>query len=82
MKLLGFRDSESLPFYYNMQHSYFIYPDEKVDLLIANLQTRPGSTTLFKGLLIKMHEKKKLAICSFSPQKNSNPQLAVILPQV
>jgi ATP-dependent DNA helicase 2 subunit 1 len=71
--LLGFKPRSWLKDYYNVSHSYFIYPDES---------SMTGSITAFTALLESMLKKNVIAICRTQFRANSGPRLSALLPQV
>ncbi|KAL7417971.1 SPOC like C-terminal domain-containing protein [Mrakia frigida] len=72
IKIIGFQDSDSLKFEYNIKHSYFIYPDEA---------TYTGSTRTFAALLRDLLNKDKIGIARCVYRKNSSPLMCAMLPQ-
>ncbi|KAG8906390.1 ATP-dependent DNA helicase II subunit 1 [Tulasnella sp. 403] len=72
IKILGFKDRETLRLQDNIKHAYFIYPDEKV---------YSGSTRTFNALLKAMLNRDKVALVRFMPRRGATPSFAVLLPQ-
>ncbi|KAL1932484.1 hypothetical protein VTP01DRAFT_8162 [Rhizomucor pusillus] len=72
LTLLGVRDRSSLKPYYNLDHAYFIYPDE------SNFE---GSTRTFSALLTAMLQKDRIGYGAFIRRTNALPQIVAIYPQ-
>ncbi|KIO25056.1 hypothetical protein M407DRAFT_76204 [Tulasnella calospora MUT 4182] len=72
IKILGFKDRDTLRFQDQLKHAYFIYPDESV---------YSGSTRTFNALLKATINRNKVALVRFLPRRASTPVFAVLLPQ-
>lgn len=59
---MGFKDRKYLKIYHNIQHSYFVFPDEK---------KVSGSSQCMDALIKEMTRKDKIAIVKFSPRENA-----------
>uniref|UniRef100_A0A8D0C2D6 X-ray repair cross complementing 6 n=1 Tax=Salvator merianae TaxID=96440 RepID=A0A8D0C2D6_SALMN len=70
--LIGFKPLMMLKRYHHIRPAQFIYPEES---LIS------GSTTLFNALLIKCLEKEVMAICRYTPRRNTPPRFVALVPQ-
>ncbi|XP_055386843.1 ATP-dependent DNA helicase 2 subunit 1 [Condylostylus longicornis] len=71
MRLLGFKNLESISFHNFVKTTSFLYPDER----IIN-----GSTTLFRALWEKCIQRKKVAICVIVPRRKVPPRFIALLP--
>ncbi|KAG9028838.1 ATP-dependent DNA helicase II subunit 1 [Tulasnella sp. UAMH 9824] len=72
IKILGFKDRDTLRFQDQLKHAYFIYPDESV---------YSGSTRTFNALLKATINRNKVALVRFLPRRASTPVFAALLPQ-
>lgn len=72
IKLLGFKDPDTLAFEDNVKHSYFIYPDE---------MSYSGSKRTFSALLRTMVKKKKIGLVLAMMRRNATPVFCAMLPQ-
>lgn len=72
LKVLGFKPRSVLKASYNLTHSTFVYPDEKVV---------KGSVALFSGLLRELVRADRIAICRFIARIGAHPRLVALLPQ-
>ncbi|XP_074659916.1 X-ray repair cross-complementing protein 5-like [Tubulanus polymorphus] len=70
--LLGFKPHSYLKRHHHVKPAQFIYPEETVI---------KGSTTMFSALLQKTLEKNVIAICLYTPRKNTPPKFVALLPQ-
>jgi ATP-dependent DNA helicase 2 subunit 1 len=71
--LLGFKPISALKPYHQITHSYFLFPDE------SRIE---GSVALFSALLLQMHRKRQIAICTMQARLIGVPKLIALLPQV
>lgn len=62
LKLLGFRSASTLKFRNHVKIPQFLYPCENLV---------KGSRSLFSSLLVRCHEREKVAICSFKQRSSS-----------
>ncbi|KAF4596792.1 ATP-dependent DNA helicase II subunit 1 [Pleurotus pulmonarius] len=72
IKLLGFKDRETLLFEDNIKHSNFIYPDEL---------TYAGSKRTFSALIKSMVSKNKIGLVLTLTRRNATPTFCALLPQ-
>lgn len=72
LKVLGFKDDNSLRFWENVKHSIFIYPTESEYL---------GSQRAFAALLKVMLKKKRIGYGILMLRPKSIPEFVAILPQ-
>lgn len=72
MRLMGFKPLSELKIYYNIRHSYFIFPDEKKT-------TGAGSCT--DALIKEMIGQEKFAIVKFIPRENSQVRFCAMVAQ-
>ncbi|KAF8599114.1 Ku DNA-binding complex, Ku70 subunit [Ceratobasidium sp. AG-I] len=72
IKILGFKDLNSLAFDANIKHSIFLHPNEAAVT---------GSIRTFKALLDSMLSKQKYALTRCLLRKNSSPVFCAMLPQ-
>ncbi|KAM5175628.1 X-ray repair cross-complementing protein 6 isoform 1-T9 [Callospermophilus lateralis] len=70
--LLGFKPLLMLKKHHYLRPSLFVYPEES----LVN-----GSSTLFSALLTKCLEKAVLAVCRYTPRKNTPPYFVALVPQ-
>ncbi|KAJ6658970.1 hypothetical protein lerEdw1_019607 [Lerista edwardsae] len=70
--LVGFKPLAMLKQHHYIKPAQFIYPEES---LIS------GSTTLFNALLMKCLEKGVMAICRYTPRRNTPPRFIALVPQ-
>ncbi|XP_069823384.1 X-ray repair cross-complementing protein 6-like isoform X1 [Dendropsophus ebraccatus] len=70
--LIGFKPISLLKTHHFIQPAQFVYPEES---LVS------GSTTLFQALLIKCLERQVMAICRYTPCRNSPPRFVALVPQ-
>jgi hypothetical protein len=90
IKILGFKDVDTLPFDANIKHSVFLHPNEAVrtiqlfNWLMCNLdfQLVTGSIRTFKALLDSMISKRKYALTRCLFRKNHAMVFCAMLPQV
>lgn len=72
IKLLGFKSRDTLHFFKNIKHAYFLYPSDL---------EQPGSKRTFAALLQSMLTKNKYALGLYAPRENVIPAFVAILPQ-
>ncbi|QRV75541.1 ATP-dependent DNA helicase II, 70 kDa subunit [Ceratobasidium sp. AG-Ba] len=72
IKILGFKDLDTLPFDANIKHSVFLYPNEAL---------MTGSIRTFKALLDSMLAKKKYALTRCVFRNNNAMAFCAMLPQ-
>ncbi|CAE6425067.1 unnamed protein product [Rhizoctonia solani] len=72
IKILGFKDIETIPFDANVKHSIFIHPNEAAVT---------GSNRTFKALLDSMLKKQKYALTRCLFRKNSSLIFCAMIPQ-
>ncbi|XP_075689711.1 X-ray repair cross-complementing protein 6 isoform X2 [Rhinoderma darwinii] len=70
--LIGFKPISLLKKHHFIRPAQFIYPEES---LVS------GSSTLFHALLIKCLERQVMAICRYTPRKNTPPRFVALVPQ-
>ncbi|XP_069087363.1 X-ray repair cross-complementing protein 6 [Pleurodeles waltl] len=70
--LIGFKPLSLLKPYHFLKPAQFVYPEESMVT---------GSTTLFAALLTKCLEKKVMALCRYTPRRNTPPRFVVLTPQ-
>ncbi|XP_040263015.1 X-ray repair cross-complementing protein 6 [Bufo bufo] len=70
--LIGFKPISLLKKHYFIRPAQFIYPEES---LVS------GSSTLFQALLIKCLERQVMAICRYTPRRNTPPRFVALVPQ-
>ncbi|XP_046922347.1 X-ray repair cross-complementing protein 6 isoform X1 [Lynx rufus] len=70
--LIGFKPLIMLKKHHYLRPSLFVYPEES----LVN-----GSSTLFSALLTKCLEKEVMAVCRYTPRRNTPPYFVVLLPQ-
>uniref|UniRef100_A0ABI0P461 X-ray repair cross complementing 6 n=1 Tax=Bos taurus TaxID=9913 RepID=A0ABI0P461_BOVIN len=70
--LIGFKPLMMLKKHHYLRHSLFVYPEES----LIN-----GSSTLFSALLTKCLEKEVMAVCRYTPRRNSPPCFVALVPQ-
>ncbi|KFQ34229.1 X-ray repair cross-complementing protein 5, partial [Merops nubicus] len=70
--LIGFKPLSMLKQHHHIRPSQFIYPEESVV---------SGSTRLFNALLMKCLEKEVMALCRYTPRRNTPPRFVALLPQ-
>ncbi|XP_062989675.1 X-ray repair cross-complementing protein 6 [Elgaria multicarinata webbii] len=70
--LIGFKPLIMLKRHHYIRPAQFIYPEES---LIS------GSTTLFNALLTKCLEKGVMAVCRYTPRRNTPPRFIALVPQ-
>ncbi|XP_062443170.1 X-ray repair cross-complementing protein 6 [Rhea pennata] len=70
--LIGFKPLSMLKQHHYIRPSQFIYPEEALV---------KGSTTLFNALLIKCLEREVLALCRYTPRRNTPPRFVALVPQ-
>ncbi|XP_063796528.1 X-ray repair cross-complementing protein 6 [Pseudophryne corroboree] len=70
--LIGFKPISLLKKHHFIRPAQFIYPEES---LIS------GSSTLFQALLIKCLERQVMAICRYTPRRNTPPRFVALVPQ-
>ncbi|TFK07274.1 X-ray repair cross-complementing protein 5 [Platysternon megacephalum] len=70
--LIGFKPLVMLKQHHYIKPSQFIYPEES---FIS------GSTTLFNALLTKCLDKEVMALCRYTPRRNTPPRFVVLVPQ-
>ncbi|KAM3914717.1 X-ray repair cross-complementing protein 6 isoform 1-T2 [Leptodactylus fuscus] len=70
--LIGFKPVSLLKKHHFIRPAQFVYPEES---LIT------GSSTLFQALLIKCLERQVMAICRYTPRKNTPPRFVALVPQ-
>ncbi|XP_028603564.2 X-ray repair cross-complementing protein 6 isoform X1 [Podarcis muralis] len=70
--LIGFKPLVMLKQHHHIRPAQFIYPEES---LIS------GSTTLFNALLTKCLEKGVMAVCRYTPRRNTPPRFIALVPQ-
>ncbi|PVG04448.1 Ku DNA-binding complex, Ku70 subunit [Serendipita vermifera] len=72
IKILGFKDADTLAFEDNIKHSYFIYPNDSI---------YKGSVRVFNALLKTLIAKNKIAITVALFRRNSSPYFYAMVPQ-
>lgn len=70
--LMGFKPKNLIKPYFHVRPAQFLYPDEK---------SVKGSTVLFTALLKKCIEKGVVAVCRYTPRKNTPPRFVALFPQ-
>ncbi|XP_078305527.1 X-ray repair cross-complementing protein 6 isoform X2 [Panthera onca] len=70
--LIGFKPLIMLKKHHYLRPSLFVYPEES----LVN-----GSSTLFSALLTKCLQKEVMAVCRYTPRRNTPPYFVVLLPQ-
>lgn len=70
--LMGFKPLVMLKKHHYLRPSLFVYPEES----LVN-----GSSTLFSALLTKCLEKEVIAVCRYTPRKNTPPYFVALVPQ-
>ncbi|XP_073448830.1 X-ray repair cross-complementing protein 6 [Aquarana catesbeiana] len=70
--LIGFKPITFLKKHHFFRPAQFVYPEES---LVS------GSSTLFHALLIKCLEKEVMAICRYTPRRNTPPRFVALVPQ-
>ncbi|KAM5287736.1 X-ray repair cross-complementing protein 6 [Ctenodactylus gundi] len=70
--LIGFKPVALLKKHHYLRPSLFVYPEET----LVN-----GSSTLFSALLVKCLEKEVIAVCRYTPRKNTSPYFVALVPQ-
>ncbi|XP_069812798.1 X-ray repair cross-complementing protein 6-like [Dendropsophus ebraccatus] len=70
--LIGFKPVILLKTHHFIQPAKFVYPEES---LVS------GSSTLFQALLIKCLERQVMAICRYTPRRNTPPRFVALVPQ-
>ncbi|XP_038612480.1 X-ray repair cross-complementing protein 6 [Tachyglossus aculeatus] len=70
--LIGFKPLTTLKRHQYLRPCQFVYPEES----LVN-----GSTTLFNALLTKCLEKEVLALCRYTPRRNTPPRFVALVPQ-
>ncbi|XP_006068968.1 X-ray repair cross-complementing protein 6 isoform X1 [Bubalus kerabau] len=70
--LIGFKPLMMLKKHHYLRHSLFVYPEES----LIN-----GSSTLFSVLLTKCLEKEVMAVCRYTPHRNTPPCFVALVPQ-
>lgn len=72
IKILGFKDADTLVFEDNIKHSYFLYPNDTV---------YKGSTAAFGALMSAMVTKGKIGLALGLFRRNSSPYFYAMVPQ-
>lgn len=70
--LIGFKPLVMLKKHHFLRPCLFVYPEES----LVN-----GSSTLFSALLTKCLEKEVVAVCRYTPHRNTPPYFVALLPQ-
>ncbi|KAG8570211.1 hypothetical protein GDO81_011152 [Engystomops pustulosus] len=70
--LVGFKPVSLLKKHHFIRPAQFVYPEES---LVS------GSSTLFHALLIKCLERQVMAICRYTPRRNTPPRFVALVPQ-
>ncbi|KAM4720787.1 X-ray repair cross-complementing protein 6 isoform 1-T2 [Rhinophrynus dorsalis] len=70
--LIGFKPVNMLKKHHFIKPAQFIYPDES----LIN-----GSTTLFHALLTRCLARQVMAICRYTPRRNTPPRFVALMPQ-
>ncbi|XP_039092435.1 X-ray repair cross-complementing protein 6 isoform X2 [Hyaena hyaena] len=70
--LIGFKPLIMLKKHHYLRPSLFVYPEES----LVN-----GSSALFSALLTKCLEKEVMAVCRYTPHRNTPPYFVALLPQ-
>uniref|UniRef100_A0A8C5P196 X-ray repair complementing defective repair in Chinese hamster cells 6 n=1 Tax=Jaculus jaculus TaxID=51337 RepID=A0A8C5P196_JACJA len=70
--LLGFKPTVMLKKHHYLRPSLFVYPEESL---------LTGSSALFSALLTKCLEKQVMAVCRYTPRKNTSPYFVALVPQ-
>ncbi|KAI5829540.1 ku70-like protein [Schizophyllum commune Tattone D] len=73
IKLLGFKDADTLAFEDNIKHSHFIYPDELA---------YSGSKRTFSALLKSLIKKNKIGLVRVLTRRNATPTFCAMVPQM
>ncbi|KAG8739323.1 Replication factor C (RF-C) subunit [Ceratobasidium sp. 414] len=81
IKILGFKDMNTLPFDANIKRSVFLHPNEADRWLNGVPKLVTGSIRTFKALLDSMVSKKKYALARCIFRKNSAMVFCAMLPQ-
>lgn len=88
IKILGFKDADTLDFEDNIKHSYFIYPSDNVRVhdpsfrFVNTLQVYKGSIRAFSALLKVLVEKNKIGLALGVFRRSSSPYFYALVPQV
>ncbi|KAG8823837.1 ATP-dependent DNA helicase II subunit 1, partial [Serendipita sp. 401] len=72
IKIMGFKDADTLAFEDNIKHSYFIYPSDAL---------YQGSIRAFSALLKTLVSKNKIGIALALFRRNSSPYFYAMVPQ-
>ncbi|XP_073500317.1 X-ray repair cross-complementing protein 6 [Phyllobates terribilis] len=70
--LIGFKPISLLKKHHFIRPAQFVYPEES---LVS------GSSTLFQALLIKCLKRQVMAICRYTPRRNTPPRFVALVPQ-
>ncbi|XP_075038904.1 X-ray repair cross-complementing protein 6 [Mixophyes fleayi] len=70
--LIGFKPISLLKKHHFLRPAQFVYPEESII---------SGSCTLFQALLVKCSERQVMAICRYTPRKNTPPCFVALVPQ-
>uniref|UniRef100_A0A8C5QHL9 X-ray repair cross-complementing protein 6 n=1 Tax=Leptobrachium leishanense TaxID=445787 RepID=A0A8C5QHL9_9ANUR len=70
--LIGFKPLSLLKKHHFIRPAQFVYPDES----LVN-----GSSTLFQALLTRCQSREMMAICRYTPRRNTPPRFVALVPQ-
>ncbi|CAJ0933092.1 unnamed protein product [Ranitomeya imitator] len=70
--LIGFKPITLLKKHHFIRPAQFVYPEESIV---------SGSSTLFQALLIKCLKRQVMAICRYTPRRNTPPRFVALVPQ-
>ncbi|OCT85332.1 hypothetical protein XELAEV_18023498mg [Xenopus laevis] len=70
--LIGFKPISCLKKHHFTRPAQFIYPEESIIT---------GSTTLFNALLTRCLARQVMAICRYTPRRNTPPRFVALVPQ-
>ncbi|XP_056379816.1 X-ray repair cross-complementing protein 6 [Hyla sarda] len=70
--LVGFKPISLLKTHHFIRPAQFVYPEES---LVS------GSSTLFNALLMKCLERQVMAVCRYTPRRNTPPRFVALVPQ-
>ncbi|KAM8931167.1 X-ray repair cross-complementing protein 6 isoform 2-T2 [Pelodytes ibericus] len=70
--LIGFKPTKLLKKHHYVKPAQFVYPEES----LIN-----GSSTLFQALLTKCASRDVMAICRYTPRRNTPPRFVALAPQ-
>jgi len=73
LRLIGFRDKNTLKIGNHVKLPQFLYPCETLV---------KGSSNILNALISRCTEKDKIAVCSYKPRSSSGPSYVALVPQV